>query len=66
MSEQVLGGYEHTQGKDDENKSVEVYEQKQSEQRNRIRFNEEYNWIASGSMDCSVIIYDYDSNRVRK
>lgn len=33
---------------------------------NRIRFNEEYNWIASGSMDCSVIIYDYDSNRVRK
>ena len=30
----------------------------------RVRFNEEYNWIASGSMDCSVIIYDYDSNRV--
>lgn len=48
---------------DEENTSVEVYVNSVMVMCS-VRFNEEFNWVASGSMDCSVIIYDYDSNRV--
>ena len=33
--------------------------------RSRVRFNQEFNWVVSGSMDGTVIVYDYDVNRVR-
>lgn len=29
-----------------------------------MRFNREFNWVVSGSMDGTVIVYDYDVNRV--
>lgn len=51
----VLGGYEHKSENPEENCSVEV-----------VRFNSEFNWVASASMCGTVIIYDYDSNRIRQ
>ena len=32
----------------------------------RVSFNPEFNWVASASMCGTVMVYDYDSNRVRQ
>ena len=31
-----------------------------------VLFNEQFNWVASASMNGTVIIYDYDTNRIRQ
>ena len=30
-----------------------------------VKFNEQFNWVASASMNGSVLVYDYDTNRIR-
>ncbi|KAK8827772.1 hypothetical protein WA556_000741 [Blastocystis sp. ATCC 50177/Nand II] len=51
----VLCRYNHKSDNPDVNCSVEA-----------VRFNKEFNWVVSGSMDGTVIVYDYDVNRVRQ
>ena len=31
-----------------------------------VLFNRQFNWVASGSMNGNVLIYDYDTNRIRQ
>lgn len=59
----VLCRYNHKSENPDMNCSVEVWVHGVY-LRSRVRFNREFNWVVSGSMDGTVIVYDYDVNRV--
>ena len=61
----MLSGYEHKSENPEENCSVEVYSSL-SILFCSVRFNPEFNWVASASICGTVIIYDYDSQRIRQ